>query len=86
MNDEEPDSHLVGDEVLSIAASSESFYVGASGTNTVTAYGFHDPSVSKGVLARFTADATCLDVDAEGKVLAAGSADMTLKVGPIFLS
>lgn len=80
LNDEDPDSHLVGDEVLSITASNKSFFVGASGTNTVTEYTFEDPSVSKGVLARFTADATSLDVDAEGTTLAAGSADMTLKV------
>jgi hypothetical protein len=31
-------------------------------------------------LFRFTADVTCLDTDESGALLAAGSADMTIKV------
>ena len=76
IEDEDPSSHLVGDEALAVACSSDTFFVSAADNNNVQAYELAGGS-SKGVVARFTADVTALDI--RGETLAAGSADMTLK-------
>ena len=40
-----------------------------------------DEGVNDGLVARFTADVTCIDINNEkGDILVAGSADMTIKV------
>ena len=80
INDDDSKSHLVGEEVLALACSSNNLaFVSASGTNTVRSYTL-DEGNSEALVARFTADVTCLDCDAQGKFVAAGSADMTVKV------
>ena len=77
--DGEESSHLVGDEAFALACSASKFYSAASGTNAVQSFSLEDGS-SEGVVARFTADPTCVDVCADGSFLAAGSEDMTVKV------
>ena len=77
IDDDDPASHVVGDEAFAVACGQDKFFVAASGTNTVQAYDFPE-GTSKGLMSRFTADATTLDVRSSN--LAAGSGDMTIKV------
>lgn len=66
----------MGDEGLALAVSEKRMYVGASQSNVVAAYSWEGDS--EGVTSRFTGDVTCLAM--AGHLLAAGSADMTVKV------
>lgn len=78
IDDDDCDNHLIGDEALAVTASKDRIFTAASGTNTVQAYNMDGDG--DGIMTRFTADATCLDTTADGKLLASGSADMTAKV------
>ncbi len=77
--DGEEKSHLVGDEALALACSSEKFFSSANLTNSVQAFSLDDGS-SEGTVLRFTADPTCVDVAPDGSFLVAGAEDMTVKV------
>ena len=84
IDDDDSKSHLVGDSALALAISPQGgkAYVSASSTNCVRAYCL-ETGASDALVARFTADVTCLDC--HDLHVAAGSADMTLKVGFVFV-
>ena len=69
---------MVGDEVYALACGKQKFFVGISGTNNVQS--FSHAGQSEGVITRFTADVTALDLSLDGKLLVAGSEDMTVKI------
>eukprot|EP00095_Tigriopus_kingsejongensis_P011218 maker-scaffold1959_size23944-snap-gene-0.6 protein:Tk11218 transcript:maker-scaffold1959_size23944-snap-gene-0.6-mRNA-1 annotation:"wd repeat and hmg-box dna-binding protein 1" len=79
IDDDDPISHLAGDETLAVAVTDERFFVAASGTNTIQGYSLAEGQ-SEGVITRFTADGTALAVSGDGRYLLAGSDDMTVKL------
>ncbi len=62
-----------------LAAAGSKFFVGTTESNKVESYTISD-GASEGTSMRFAADASCLDVSADGKLLVAGSFDMTVKL------
>jgi len=78
IDDDDCENFSLGEQTLAIAVSKDRIFVSTSETNNVTSLnleGEHD-----GVITKFTADVTCLDLHESGTVIAAGSADMTVKV------
>ncbi len=85
---DEYEAFTAGEEVLGLAISEdERIFVapkiepGDKGCNEVLAFKYEEfKGVSDGTICKFTAEATCVDCSKDGKFVAAGSADMTLKV------
>lgn len=84
---DEFDPFNVGDEVLDLAITEDERILvapriepGDKGCNEILAFKFEDGRAeSDGTIAKFSAEATCVDVSKNGKFAACGSADMTLQ-------
>ncbi|XP_059096826.1 WD repeat and HMG-box DNA-binding protein 1-like [Tigriopus californicus] len=79
IDDSDPESHLAGEEAFALTLTSDRFFVACSGTNKVQGYNLKDGTPT-GVVTRFTADATALDMSLDGSKLVAGSDDTTLQL------
>nr|CAB3267679.1 WD repeat and HMG-box DNA-binding protein 1-like [Phallusia mammillata] len=78
VDDDEPKTLRLGDQVHSVAIKGATLYVG-SDNNSVDRYEF-PKGEPDGILARFTGTPTCLAVSESKKYVAAGSSDFDLKV------
>ena len=79
IDDDDCESFLIGDEVLSVALSDAKIFAGVSGTNVLS--GFNWEGESEGVVGpRLASDVTALASSADGSSVAAGCGDFSVKV------
>jgi len=78
IDDDDCEDFLVGEEGFAVAAATNRLFVACSETNSVQALTMDGDS--DGIITKFTADVNCLDTVESGSHVAAGSADMTIKV------
>jgi len=78
IDDDDCENFSIGEQTLAIAVSKDKIFVSTAETNNVTSLNLEGDY--DGVVTKFTADVTCLDIHESGSVIAAGSADTTIKV------
>uniref|UniRef100_T1I8X1 WD repeat-containing protein 55 homolog n=1 Tax=Rhodnius prolixus TaxID=13249 RepID=T1I8X1_RHOPR len=78
VNDADQKDTCVGERAWSIAQKGNSLYVGTD-TNIVQAYTFPDMELD-GIITRFTAPVTQIDISPDGRTLVAGSCDMEIRL------
>jgi len=79
IDDDDCENTLIGDEVLSMTASTSKILTGVSGTNVLSGYTWEGES--EGVVGpRFAADVTALSCSTSGETVVAGLADFSVKV------
>ncbi|KAJ9590981.1 hypothetical protein L9F63_015987 [Diploptera punctata] len=81
LEDDDPTPQCAGEQVLTVALKGDHYYVGTD-NNNVQAYTFPG-SDRDGIVSRFTAPVTHLDISSDGTKIAAGSSDMEVHVTDI---